>query len=308
MEVPDAKDIPEAGSMMISIELDYDRTVNYAMQQNDVPVVKTLRILNGSEVTLRDLLVRITSEPAFAAPWESRISVINSGETFNKGVVDLPLSHDYLAGLTERVAGSLCVEVIQENAVLTSSTQRIDVLAFDEWNGLQSIPEILAAFVTPNHPAIESVLSDAAGILGAWTGSSALSGYQSRDPQRVAFTMAAIYTALQQRNIRYINPPASFEENGQKVRLPDRILESRLGTCLDLTVLAASCLEQSGIHPLVVITAGHAFVGAWLEEETFADVATDDLLRLRKRVELGQITLFEATHVTNDIHVPSTRR
>ena len=74
----------------ISVVLEYDRTVNYAMQQNDVPVVKALRILNGTEDTLRDLNIRITTEPAFAASWESRITSINPGETFNLGVVDTP--------------------------------------------------------------------------------------------------------------------------------------------------------------------------------------------------------------------------
>jgi very-short-patch-repair endonuclease len=304
MEASDTEDITEEKAAGISVDLEYDRTVNYAMQQNDVPVVKSLRITNGTEAALRDLIIRIVSEPGFAAPWESRISVINPGETFNAGVVDLPLSHDYLAGLTERVSGTLRVDVLQENFELTSVTQRIEVLAYDEWNGLQSLPEILAAFVTPNHPAVESILSDTAETLGMWTGSSAISGYQTRDPQRAALTAAAIYAALQKRGIRYINPPASFEETGQKIRLPDRILESRLATCLDLTVLAASCLEQSGLHPLVIITAGHAFVGVWLEDETFADVATDDLLRLRKRVELGQIALFETTLLTNDPAVP----
>ncbi|WP_136524125.1 DUF3320 domain-containing protein [Geomonas ferrireducens] len=291
---------PNGDFRPIFVDLDYDRTVNYAMQQNDVPVVKSLRIRNESKDALRDLNVRISTEPPFAALWEGRITAINPGETFNLGVVDLRLSHDLLAGLTERVAGSLLVDILQEDAVLSSCNERIDVLAYDEWNGLQSIPEILAAFVTPNHPVVEAVLSDTAGILGAWSGNSAISGYQSRDPQRVALTAAAIYSALQKRNIRYINPPASFEESGQKIRLPDRIQESRLATCLDLTVLAASCLEQAGLHPLVVITAGHAFVGVWLEDETFADVATDDLLRLRKRVELGQITLFETTLIANE--------
>lgn len=296
----DQETTPNGDFRPIFVDLDYDRTVNYAMQQNDVPVVKALRIRNGTEAALRDLNVRISTEPPFAALWEGRITAINPGETFNLGVVDLRLSHDLLAGLTERVAGSLLVDILQEDAVLFSCHERIDVLAYDEWNGLQSIPEILAAFVTPNHPVIEAVLSDTAGILGTWSGNSAISGYQSRDPQRVALTAAAIYSALQQRNIRYINPPASFEESGQKIRLPDRIQESRLATCLDLTVLAASCLEQAGLHPLVVITTGHAFVGVWLEDETFADVATDDLLRLRKRVELGQITLFETTLLTSE--------
>lgn len=304
MRATDSERNPDENNKKISVVLEYDRTVNYAMQQNDVPVVKALRILNGTEDTLRDLNIRITTEPAFAASWESRITLINPGETFNLGVVDISLSHDFLASLTERVAGSLLVEVLKDNAVLSTSSKRIDVLAYDEWNGLQSIPEILAAFVTPNHPMVESVLSDTASILGTWTDNSAISGYQSRDPQRVVLTAAAVYTALQQRNIRYINPPASFEVNGQKIRLPDRILESRLGTCLDLTVLSASCLEQAGLHPLIVITTGHAFVGVWLEEETFADVSTDDLLRLRKRVELGQIKLFETTLLTNEPTIP----
>ena len=274
----DQQSNPGGGETAISIVLDYDRTVNYAMQQNYVPVVKNLRILNRSDAPLRDLTVRVITIPAFAFPWESRITAINAGETFNLGVVDLSLSHDFLACLTERVAGSIVVELSKDDVVLTASTKRIDVLAYDEWNGLRSIPEILAAFVTPNHPVVESLLSDTAGILGSWSGNSALSGYQSRDPQRVLLTAAAIYKALQQRTIRYINPPASFEESGQKIRLPDRILESRLATCLDLTVLAASCLEQAGLHPLVVLTTGHAFVGVWLEDETFSDVATDDLL------------------------------
>jgi Superfamily I DNA and RNA helicases and helicase subunits len=284
----------------ISISLDYDSAVNYAMQQNDVPVIKSIRIINGTDAALRDLNFRITTEPAFASSWETHVAAINPGETFGTGVIDLPLSHDFLASLTERVTGSLTVEILQEETVMAMSKHRIDVLAYDEWNGLQSVPEILAAFVTPNHPLVESLLSDAAGILGTWTGTSAISGYQSRDPNRVALTAAAVYAALQKRNIRYINPPASFEQTGQKIRLPDRILDSRLATCLDLTVIAASCLEQAGLHPLIVVTEGHAFVGVWLEEDTFADVATDDLLRLRKRVELGQITLFETTLLTHE--------
>ncbi len=283
----------------ISISFDYDRSVNYAMQQNDVPVIKSLQVVNSSQTQLRDLQVRITAEPAFSLPWEGIIASINPGETFNFGIIDLPLSHDFLGSLTERVAGSLHAEILQDGIPVARLTQSIDVLAYDEWSGLQSIPEILAAFVTPNHPAVESALSTAAGILGKWTGDSSISAYQSRNSRRVAMTGAAIYSALQQLNIRYINPPASFEETGQKIRLPDRIMESRLATCLDLSVFAASCLEQAGLNPLVIITNGHAFVGVWLEEETFADAANDDLLRLRKRVELGQISVFETTLLTS---------
>ena len=94
-------------------------------------------------------------------------------------------------------------------------------------------------------PAVEAVLADAAALLGEWTGDT-LSGYQSGDRSRVLLTVGAIYAALQGRGIRYSEPPASFEDAGQKIRLPDRILEHRLGTCLDLAVLSAACLEQAG--------------------------------------------------------------
>src|SRR5690606_6072059 len=145
-----------------------------------------------------------------------------------------------------------------------------------------------------------TILASAASLLQQWTGDPSLSGYQSKDRNRVAITTAAIYTALQRSGIRYINPPASFEESGQKIRTPDRVLENKLGTCLDLVVLAAACLEQAGLHPLLPILAGHAFAGVWLEDECFSDCSTDDALRLRKRVELGEICVFETTLITSD--------
>ena len=61
--------------------------------------------------------------------------------------------------------------------------QRIEVLAHDQWGGMRSLPEMLAAFILPNHPAIETLLAEAARILEQWTGDASLSGYQahSRD-------------------------------------------------------------------------------------------------------------------------------
>lgn len=288
----------ETEALSISVELEYDRTVNYAMQQNDVPVIKNLRVTNRLSRPLYDIVIRIRTEPSFAKTWETRIDSLAPDDSFTQGFVDLILCHDYLAGLTERVAGTLHVDIEEKGMPVHSSTRKIDVLACHEWNGLQSLPEILAAFVTPNHPAVEAILSKAAAVLGTWTDDASLSGYQSRDPRRVTFMAAAIFEAIRQQNIRYINPPASFETMGQKIRLPEQILENKLATCLDLSVLTASCLEQAGLHPLVVLVEGHAFCGVWLEEETFADAATDDLLRLRKRVDLEQITLFETTLVT----------
>jgi hypothetical protein len=282
----------------ISVDISTVRVVNYAMQQNDVPVISRLRVRNTSESPIEDLRIRVRVEPDFAAMWETRVAALVPGETYDLGVVDLALSHDFLAQLTERVAGTLHVEVLQSESVISRRDQRVDLLAYDEWSGLSIVPEILAAFVTPNHPAIEGVLAEVATLLSEWTGDGSLSGYQSKNPSRIATVAAAIYSVLQRRGIRYVNPPASFEVTGQKIRLPDRIFKHRLATCLDLAVLTAACLEQAGLNPLIVIKPGHSFLGVWLVDECFADSATDDSLPVRKRVELNEICVFEATALT----------
>ena len=53
------------------------------------------------------------------------------------------------------------------------------------------------------------------------------------------------------------------------MRGPSDILSRKVGTCLDLTLLYASCLEQAGLNPLLVLIEGHAFAGVWLIDEDF---------------------------------------
>jgi len=217
-------------SAKIACEFLHDQTVNFAMQQNHVPVIKRLRLTNDGESSLTNLRVKLTCDPEFARPWEMTVASVPAAQTVDVGVVDLQLLPTYLAGLTERVDGRLTLTVCQDEALLYQSESEIAVLAFDEWNGSQTLPEIIAAFVTPNYPEIAKLLRLAADILKEWTGDSSLNGYQSKDPMRARQQAAAIYAALQQQNISYIVPPASFEEQGQKIRLPGAILEFRMGT------------------------------------------------------------------------------
>lgn len=288
----------------VKIELESDTTVNYATQQNDVPIIKSLRITNLTQSPLTDIVVRINTDPAFTEPIDINLSSLEAGATVDLGVIDLHPSHDFLAYLAERVVGSIVLKVGKDQEILGSTSCRIEVLAYDEWIGLRSPPELLAAFVAPNNGAIERILREASDVLLQGTGDPSLSGYQTKNLDRVYKTISAIYTAVQKHHIAYSNPPASFESSGQKVRMPDRILGTGLGTCLDLSALLAACAEQAGLHPILVINDGHAYVGVWLNEECFADVVTYDIQRLRKRVDLKEMCVFESTLVT-DVREPS---
>jgi hypothetical protein len=99
-------------------------------------------------------------------------------------------------------------------------------------------------------------------------------GYQSVDPsaddptEGVDAQVRAIWTALvNEFRLQYINPPPAYSELSQRLRTPSDILESRSGTCIDLALLLASCLEYIDIYPVVVLLQGHAFVGYWRSDE-----------------------------------------
>lgn len=284
---------------VVEMQIDSAPTINFAMQQNDVPIVRQIRITNNDTVPIEQVRIRLTSEPELFPTWETTIAAVPGGGTYSLGPIDVRLSANVLMGLTERVNGCLRAESTSGEEVLGSQDRPVSMLAFDEWNGLAySMPELLAAFVLPNHPCVEAILSDAAQWLDEKTGERSISGYQSRSATRVGQLMQAIFAAVQARELSYCNPPASFEKTGQKIRLPDRILEHKLATCLDLALLMAACAEQAGLYPLVVMSEGHAFAGVWLIEECLPDPGTDDVLRLRKRVDLNEILVFEPTLAT----------
>jgi very-short-patch-repair endonuclease/DNA polymerase III delta prime subunit len=281
-----------------NIYVELDRRINLAMQQNDVPMVKSLRIHNATNETLCDLDVSISTEPAFAKTWKSKITTVMSKSSYNFEVIDLILSPEYLWSVTEKVKGLVTIKVEQNGSVLAQSSTTVELLSHNEWGGLSSLPEIIAAYVMPNHPAVDALLKSAAGILEKWTKDSSLNGYQSNSPRRIYIIAAAVYAAIGKLELDYIYPPASFENQGQRIRLPDQIIDTRLVTCLDVALFAASCLEQIGLNALILMVQGHAFTGVWLRNDCFSEPAIDDNLRVRKRLDLNEIVVFDPTCVT----------
>ncbi|MCU1446851.1 DUF4011 domain-containing protein [Cryobacterium sp.] len=168
--------------------------------------------------------------------------------------------------------------------------------------------EMLSAHVLPNHPEVATLLGEAAELLEARTGSATMPGYQS-GPERVDQVVEAIFGAIRARGIRYATPPASWADDGQKVRTPGEVLgtgptagagaSGGVGTCLDTVVVMAAALEQAGLHPLLWVVAGHAFLGYWREEETLGAPALTDVAEVINLIDLDLIRLVETTQVTD---------
>jgi very-short-patch-repair endonuclease len=294
---PDAPSGP--APLRIDLEPAYRARVNYAMQQNGVAIVDHVAVTNLGAESVEGVTVTVSIESGVGEPWTGHIARLDPGATYHLKQIDLRVGLARLREQTEREATELVVAATVDGAPAGETRRDLEVLAANEWGGGGVLPELLAAFVTPNDPRLERVLTGARQTLRERTGSDALDGYQQRDAARAANIGEAIYLACRREGIGYSNPPASFEVAGQRVRLAGDVLESRLATCLDLALLLASAWEQAGLHPLIVIVPGHAFCAFWTCEENFAEATVDGPAPIRNRIGLGEIVPVEATLLTD---------
>ena len=287
---------------VLTLGCDMIPKINFAMQQNFIPFIRNLTVSNEGDEDISDVKLTITFDPGFAKTFTYGISNVPAGQSVEISPLRIMLSTEMLFSLTEAISGTVTFSLAKDGTELYHKDIPVQLLSFNEWSGLAFDPELIAAFVTPNHPEIAKVISEASLYLKKWADTTAFSAYQRQNPNFVKQQMAAIYTALCARKIAYNMPPASFEYIGQKVRLANTVLEIKQGTCLDLAVLYASCLEAVGLNPIIIFIDGHAFCGCHLEEETFADCATDDVSAIEKRIVTGaeEILLVECTDITRD--------
>lgn len=278
--------------------------VSVAFHQNEMPLVAEIVIENDADADFEQLTLTVVAEPAFADTLTIALDRLAAKSSRHISPIDIPLDAEFLRHLTETTRGALSFTLSSADQVL--GTKRIDlaVLPPAHWGGTAAAPELLAAFVRPNDPAIDIVLHDAASRLAAAGRPPAIEGYAAGSRERVWEVASAIWAAIAAQGLTYVLPPASFERHGQKVRGPSDILSRKTGTCLDLTLLFAAAFEQAGLNAVLVLTEGHAFVGLWLGREDFAAATIDDMQVLRKRRDLEELIFIETTLLTE---VPAGR-
>ncbi|EQD78585.1 DNA helicase related protein, partial [mine drainage metagenome] len=211
---------------------------------------------------------------------------------------DVVLREGYLADLTECMQAAAHLRLRSSTGVVAEQRFPIELLARNQWGGAGSMPELLAAFCMPNDPAVDKVLKSTSDVLRRAGRPDGIDGYRAGSRQRAWELASAVWSAVCGYQISYVLPPASFEQEGQKVRFPSQVLDGRVGTCLDTALLFAAALEQAGLNPILLLTKGHAFTGVWLQPQEFAQVLNEDASSVRKRIELQELLVFETTLAT----------
>ena len=299
-QMPDENSVPETVKRSVRLDATIVGKLNLADFQNAVPMLKDLRIVNDTADDLREVDLWIEATPAFMKQKVWRVEAVGKDGVCRIPDLDVQLDAPFLTRLTEAEKATVTFTLrprATPDSVLATLEQTVELLPRNQWGGLSHMPDLVAAFVQPNDPAVERLLKQAADVLRKNGKSPALDGYAGGN-KRAWELASGIWSATAQLGIDYALPPASFEHAGQKVRGTSQITQSGLATCLDLALMFCSVLEQAGLNPVLVFTKGHAFAGVWLKADQFTTAVVDDVTALRKRVKLKEMVVFETTIVT----------
>ncbi|MBE6357377.1 MAG: DUF3320 domain-containing protein [Lentisphaerae bacterium] len=283
----------------LTAALDFVPRLNLAVQQNAVTFIRSITLNNQSGSDLAALECVLTAEPEFIREKVLNIEQLKSGEEMIINDPEPVLNYDLLAGLDDCIRGKLFLQVRTPEGKIFESAYDCDVFAPDQWLGSQTMPELIAAFVTPNMEIVARLQSEVAAELERATGDSSIQGYQA-DKTRVYEICAAIYRAVRNWGIQYSNPASSFGQPGQRIRFADVIYQHKLGTCLDTAMLFASVMEACGLHPVVIFNEGHAYIGCHLLDHYFPNIPLDDLQSIRKLADMDEFLVIETTMVTGN--------
>lgn len=275
--------------------------LSYTFNKNKFNIIENVRLLNNSSEKLMDLKITVDFQFDYISNFSKTIDIIESGESIDF-VPEFDVSYRELFDLTETIIDNMTIIVSNnKDEIIKEKSFEFRLLPTNYWAG-GLYPESIASFVMPNIPSVSNLLKRVSQILEETTGSSAITGYQSGDKNIVRQQLAAVYSAIYEQNIAYVEIPASFEVIGQRVRTPEEVLTHRIGNCIEMSVLYASLVEACGLHPLIIGVEGHAFVGVWLNEQTFDVNCISEFSELEKRIATGinDIEILEGTYLNGD--------
>jgi hypothetical protein len=137
------------------------------------------------------------------------------------------------------------------------------------WGNKFANAQFIARWVTPHDPAVIQLVSAARKFIpkGRLAGYNFPGNVQARVPAQVRDEARAVFEALRQTGVSYVDSIFTFGEfssAAQRVRLRRETLNQNSANCIDVSVAFASAMENLGMDPVIVVVPGHAFTGVRL--------------------------------------------
>lgn len=255
------------------------KELNYSILHNNGALFKEFSIkkssLNVGEVSDLNVYVEL-NVGTDTYPFTGALALRYSDPGLDlKDVVRISLASALNRALRENVRTSLVVRVTWHDHMLYHKTHQVTLLSVDEWKDDDENRKWLPSFVLPRDPVVSQIIDRAQKYLMALQDdpTAGFDGYQSVDKPKgspaeeciaIDQQVRAIWAALiYDTPLAYINPPPTFTDSSQRLRTPSDVLIGKRGTCIDLALLLASCLEYVEIYPAIILLKTHAFPAYW---------------------------------------------
>lgn len=280
-----SKDIPSAmdPKKVLDLVVKVKNTVNYSLLQNNENLFNEFSVRKLLDGTARNVGVELNLFVGSDSFPYRTVFDLNESYLPLAGKIRFPLTSNLLRSIRESVNSVISIKLTWSNRTCYLDTQPVKLLAIDEWVDTPELDAYLPSFVFPRDKAVARIIDSAQRYLMALNDDSTagFDGYQGVDPTSkdpfatVDLQARAIWSALSyDLPLSYINPPPSFTASSQRLRTPSNVMDGKRGTCIDLALLLAACLEYAGIYPVIFLLTDHAFPGYWRSEEARQDFIT----------------------------------
>lgn len=276
---PAAPEVPLAANIgahdlasFITVAVDPEPQFSYGLLHNNRDLFRRFLIMNLKNAPLRglDVFVELHSNEG-TYPWRQTFS-LNDPVLDLSRKVRLALTSNLARTLDEVLRTSLYVRVKWGPHEVFSETFPVTMAPVDQWADTDADRMFLPSFVFPRDCAVAEVLRHAEHFVTALRDDprAGFDGYQSIDQDatdpaaNVDFQVQAIwYSIVYKVPASYINPPPTYALASQRIRTPSEVTGGGYGTCIDLALMLAACLEAVEIHAVVFLLNDHAFPGYW---------------------------------------------
>lgn len=219
----------------------------------------------------KDVLIKM-EVPGFSQSYEqkvtlsSQITKINIHPPMLTGDINLNTEKDaqLVLSVTDVESGKVLVQDSKNIRIMS----KYDVVWWTEEYKDSNNDNILA-WMTPDSPAVLKLKRDAVDYLSYISNGDLNSivgyqdyGYFENNIDNTWVQAVAIMGAMSDYEyIRYNNASFSISSDvHQRVMLPDDVVKSQSGICIETALLMASALQSAGMHPMLIFPPGHAQV------------------------------------------------
>ena len=307
--VPDDWLLTASGTLVVFGPV--SRQVSYAAYHCGTPVVGELHARNLGDTAAGPHTVSFRI-PDYSDTCRLHIPPLAPHVSTVLGNPGMRLHGDTLRRLIGAVRSRLIVAV--DDVERSESSSDVAVLGMWDWSHAAAARRTVAAFVSPHDPAIVALMRGAANRLAQEESIDSfdiLLASGRMDAEQLI--LGVVYRSLADMSeLLWEHPIVKTRFEGgplyQSIRPPHQVLDSvtageRKATCLDLSVLMASCLENCGICPLILFVEdedgapSHAFVGCWAGTVPGERPVIRDSPFLLAEVQAGSLFLCECTGV-----------